>query len=190
MDNGAKPDVDGLPEHLQPGRIATMQPVDAPRGRGYYIASDLYWGQPKRDGNRLVIVATPDQVFYQGRSTKLREAPNLAMDYALREAARRHGPFVLDGELYYVDYKGGEHRTAAQAATANIEAGYGEATVEPTYAIFRALYVRGHDLTGSHDELRLAAGLELASILYSYDPGRHFESLRTYRTADEKATLA
>ncbi|HCF26497.1 MAG TPA: ATP-dependent DNA ligase, partial [Cyanobacteria bacterium UBA11049] len=47
-----------LPPHLQPGRIVTMQPVDAPMDRSYYIDSIDYWGQPKRDGNRLVVIAT------------------------------------------------------------------------------------------------------------------------------------
>ncbi|MEO1427615.1 MAG: hypothetical protein AAFV71_00850 [Cyanobacteria bacterium J06633_8] len=33
-----------LPLHLQPGCIQTMQPVDAPRERSYYINSPEYWG--------------------------------------------------------------------------------------------------------------------------------------------------
>ena len=88
-----------------------MQPVDAPRGRGYYIANDLYWGQPKRDGNRLVVIAAPERVFYQSRSTRLREAPTPEIDAGLRETARMIGPFVLDGELYYRDANFGEHRS-------------------------------------------------------------------------------
>ena len=41
-----------LPSHLMPGRIVTMQPVDATRDRQYYIDTIGYVGQPKRDGNR------------------------------------------------------------------------------------------------------------------------------------------
>jgi hypothetical protein len=50
----SSPEVDGLPPHLQPGKIVTMQPVDAPPGvsRLTYINSDRWIGMPKRDGER------------------------------------------------------------------------------------------------------------------------------------------
>ena len=40
----APPLVPELPPHLQPGRIVTMQPVDAPMDRSFYIDSPDYWG--------------------------------------------------------------------------------------------------------------------------------------------------
>ena len=56
-----------LPSHLLPGCIKTMQAVNAPRERSYYINSPEYWGQPKRDGSRLIVIATWDKVYYQSR---------------------------------------------------------------------------------------------------------------------------
>ncbi|MGB3641067.1 MAG: hypothetical protein WBA39_26335 [Rivularia sp. (in: cyanobacteria)] len=44
-----------------------MQAVNAPRERSYYINSPEYWGQPKRDGSRLIVIATWDKVYYQSR---------------------------------------------------------------------------------------------------------------------------
>jgi hypothetical protein len=72
-ENVNNPIVAELPPHLQPGRIVTMQPVDAPSERSYYIENPDYWGQPKRDGNRVVAIATKDKVYYQSRSTNLRQ---------------------------------------------------------------------------------------------------------------------
>ncbi len=56
-----------LPSHLRPGCIKTMQAVNAPWERSYYINSPEYWGQPKRDGSRLIVIATWDKVYYQSR---------------------------------------------------------------------------------------------------------------------------
>ncbi|MGB3761015.1 MAG: hypothetical protein WBA07_32365 [Rivularia sp. (in: cyanobacteria)] len=56
-----------LRSYLQPGCIQTMQAVDAPMGRSCYINSPDYWGQAKRDGSRLIVIATPDKVYYQSR---------------------------------------------------------------------------------------------------------------------------
>jgi len=52
------PEIPELPLTLQPGRIVTMQAVDAPHQRQYYINNPDYWGQPKRDGQRLLAIAT------------------------------------------------------------------------------------------------------------------------------------
>ncbi|MCC3451428.1 MAG: ATP-dependent DNA ligase [Microcoleus sp. PH2017_39_LGB_O_B] len=182
------PIVPELPPHLQPGRIVTMQPVDAPSERSYYIENPDYWGQPKRDGNRVVVVATPDKVYYQSRSTNLRQQASIAIDRALIDTAAKIGIFVLDGELYYKSYTGSEHRTGAQAATVNIESGF--PTTQPTavYAIFKALFSHGKDLTGLAESERIAAGVAVGEILASLST--EFEIVPTSRTAGEKLLLA
>ncbi|WP_293126313.1 ATP-dependent DNA ligase [Microcoleus sp. bin38.metabat.b11b12b14.051] len=177
-----------LPPHLQPGRIVTMQPVDAPSERSYYIENPDYWGQPKRDGNRVVVVATPDKVYYQSRSTNLRQQASVAIDRTLSDTAAKIGIFVLDGELYYKSCTGSEHRTGAQAATVNIESGF--PTTQPTavYAIFKALFSHGKDLTGLAESERIAAGVAVGEMLLSLST--EFEIVPTSRTAEEKLLLA
>uniref|UniRef100_UPI00403E7E28 ATP-dependent DNA ligase n=1 Tax=Microcoleus sp. TaxID=44472 RepID=UPI00403E7E28 len=182
------PIVPELPPHLQPGRIVTMQPVDAPSESSYYIENPDYWGQPKRDGNRVVVIATPDQVYYQSRSTNLRQQASVEIDRTLIDTAAKIGTFVLDGELYYKSCTGSEHRTGAQAATVNIESGF--PTTQPTavYAIFKCLFSHGKDLTGIAESERIAGGVAVGEMLASLS--KEFEIIPTYRTAAEKLLLA
>jgi hypothetical protein len=182
------PIVAELPPYLQPGKIVTMQPVDAPSDRFYYIENPEYWGQPKRDGNRVVTIATPEQVYYQSRSTNLRQQASIEIDRALIETAAKIGIFILDGELYYKSCTGSEHRTGAQAATVNIESGF--PTIHPSaiYAIFKCLFFKGNDLTQLAESERIAAGVEVGEMLASLSP--EFEVLPTFRTAAEKLLLA
>jgi hypothetical protein len=44
-----------FPRNMQPGRFAAMQPSDAKHDRSYYINDDCYWGQPKKDGEKLIV---------------------------------------------------------------------------------------------------------------------------------------
>jgi ATP-dependent DNA ligase len=187
-ENVNNPIVAELPPHLQPGKIVTMQPVDAPSERSYYIENPDYWGQPKRDGNRVVAIATKDKVYYQSRSTNLRQQPSLEIERALIETASKIGTFVLDGELYYKSCTGSEHRTGAQAATVNIESGL--PTIQPSaiYAIFKCLFFQGNDLTKVAESARIAAGVEVGEILASLS--KEFEVLPTFCTAAEKNLLA
>lgn len=182
------PVVAELPPNLQPGRIVTMQPVDAPSDRTYYIENPEYWGQPKRDGNRVVIVATQDKVYYQSRSTNLRQQPSIAIEKALIETAAKIGTFVLDGELYYKSHSGSEHRTGAQAATVNIDSGF--PTVQPyaIYAIFKCLFFKGNDLTILAESERIAAGVEVGEMLANLS--NEFEIVPISRTQSEKSLLA
>ncbi|MEG4967962.1 ATP-dependent DNA ligase [Microcoleus sp. B6-A1] len=182
------PVVPELPPHLQPGRIVTMQPVDAPSERSYYIENPDYWGQPKRDGNRVVVIATPDKVYYQSRSTNLRQQASIEIDRTLIDTAAKIGTFVLDGELYYKSCTGSEHRTGAQAATVNIESGF--PTTQPTaiYAIFKSLFLKGNDLTTVAESERIAAGVEVGKMLATLSPA--FEVVPTFRTTAEKIVLA
>ena len=188
IETANNPIVAELPPHLQPGRIVTMQPVDAPSDRSYYIESPEYWGQPKRDGNRVVVIATPDKVYYQSRSTNLRQQASIEIDRTLIDTAAKIGTFVLDGELYYKSCTGSEHRTGAQAATVNIESGF--PTIQPSaiYAIFKSLFFKGNDLTTVAESERIAAGVEVGEKLANLSPA--FEVLPTFRTTAEKLLLA
>jgi ATP-dependent DNA ligase len=181
-------EVAGLPPHLQPGAVMTMQPIDAQLDRAAYINNPAYWGQPKRDGNRLVIIAGPNGIFYQSRSTKLREAPDIRIDATLKQAVQEHGVFVLDGELYYTDAHGGEHRTGAQAATANIQLDEGDIMPQARYGIFKALFFNEEDLTPEPEAERINAGELLGNWLEKHAPG-FFEIVPTARTEDEKRAL-
>lgn len=182
------PVVAELPPNLQPGRIVTMQPVDAPSDRTYYIENPEYWGQPKRDGNRVVIVATQDKVYYQSRSTNLRQQPSIAIEKALIETAAKIGTFVLDGELYYKSHSGSEHRTGAQAATVNIDSGFPTVQSYAIYAIFKCLFFKGNDLTILAESERIAAGVEVGEMLANLS--NEFEIVPTSRTQSEKSLLA
>ena len=182
------PIVPELPPHLQPGRIVTMQPVDAPSERSYYIENPDYWGQPKRDGNRVVVIATPDKVYYQSRSTNLRQQASVEIDRALIDTAAKIGTFVLDGELYYKSCTGSEHRTGAQAATVNIESGFPTTAPTAVYAIFKCLFSRGKDLTQIAESERIAGGVAVGEMLAGLS--KEFEIIPTYRTAAEKLLLA
>ncbi|MGL5062650.1 MAG: ATP-dependent DNA ligase [Microcoleus sp.] len=182
------PNIPELPPHLQPGRIVTMQPVDAPSDRSYYIENPDYWGQPKRDGNRVIAIATKDRAYYQSRSTNLRQQASIEIDRALIETAAKIGTFVLDGELYYKSCTGSEHRTGSQAATVNIESGFPTVQPQATYAIFKCLFFQGKDLTQVAESERIATGVTVGEMLVSLSP--EFEIVPTYRTATEKLLLA
>ena len=182
----APPLVPELPPHLQPERIVTMQPVDAPMDRSFYIDSPDYWGQPKRDGNRVVAIATKEKVYYQSRSTNIKEQPSIEINQALLEAATQLGTFVLDGELYYCSVTGSEHRTASQAATINIAAGAATTPPTPVYAIFKGLWLLGRDLTIATEAERIEAGEQIGKCLRA----NFFEVVPTARTQQEKAELA
>ena len=188
LETANNPIIAELPPHLQPGRIVTMQPVDAPSDRSYYIKNPDYWGQPKRDGNRVVVIATADRVYYQSRSTNLRQQASIEIDRALIDTAAKIGTFVLDGEQYYKSCTGSEHRTGAQAATVNIESGF--PTTQPTavYAIFKCLFFNKNDLTQLAESQRIAAGVEVGEMLAILS--KEFEIVQTSRTADEKLMLA
>ncbi|MEZ2236936.1 ATP-dependent DNA ligase [Microcoleus sp.] len=177
-----------LPPHLQPGKVVTMQPVDAPNARSYYIENSDYWGQPKRDGNRVVAIATPDKVYYQSRSTNLRQQPSIEIEQALIDTATKIGIFVLDGELYYKSCTGSEHRTGSQAATVNIERGFPTLAPSAIYAIFKCLFYQGNDLTPLPESARIAAGVEIGEMLVNLS--KEFEIVPTFRTATEKLLLA
>lgn len=181
--------VEGLPDHLQPGKIVTMQPVDARHDRAFYIASDAYWGQPKRNGHRKVVVATATHVYYQSRQLNVEPAYAAEIDRAFAAVAADLGAFVVDGEAYYLDVSGKEHRTASEAAQANQRLGRPGALPAPRYAVFKALFAFRSDYTSEEESTRVEMGQALATRLRAVAPDS-IEFLTPARTAEEKAALA
>lgn len=184
------PIMPGLPAGFQPGMVATMQPTDAPRPQSSYILDPDYMGQPKRDGSRNVVFATPGGVAHQSRSTLVAPSFAKAFDQAARKAAAEIGPFVLDGEKLYLSAKGKEHRTAAQASTENIKLGKGTVRPVTKYSAFKALWFRGSLLEATEEE-RIAAGRTVVEAILRHDLGDVIlESTPTAYTTGEKQALA
>jgi hypothetical protein len=115
--------IDFFPANMQPGRFLTMQPTDARQPREAFFMDDNYWGQPKVDGHKRVIFVCSEWVKWQSRPGKaqggMNESPDDTLDLALMQLASNVGPFILEGELTFLDAEGGEHRTFPQAVTAN-----------------------------------------------------------------------
>ncbi len=174
-----------LPDHLQPGKIHTMQAVDAPEDREYYIKNQAYLGQPKRDGHRSVVIATPDNVWFQTRNLNLVEISDNELINYFKDAARRLSPFILDGELWYRSFDGKEHRTAAQAAEWNVRCDHPTADVRAVYTAFKPLYFAGVSLT---DELESRRIQFLQKVVWLPHPD-NFEICPTARTTEEKKAL-
>lgn len=189
---GGAPTLSGLPDGIQPGRVATMQPVDADHPQSHYILNGDYLGQPKRDGCRNVLFATADGTFHQSRSTS--DLGQISPDFekAAKLAAGEIGPFVLDGERYYRSATGSEHRTAAQAAAVNIASGHPKARPVAVFAAFEALFAAGRDLRSETKEERIAAAAGPVARIASHLPknGAKIEAVPTARTAEEKRLMA
>ncbi|MCK5793097.1 MAG: ATP-dependent DNA ligase [Anaerolineales bacterium] len=179
------PMLDELPDHLQPGKIHTMQAVDAPEDREYYINSPSYIGQPKRDGHRTLVIATPDKVWFQTRNLNLIDISDNELVNYFKEAAKRLSPFVLDGELWYRSFDGKEHRTAAQAAEWNIRCEKPTEDVRAVYTAFKPLYFAGVSLTDEPESRRIQF---LEKVVWLPHPD-NFEICPTARTTEEKKAL-
>lgn len=177
------PEVDGLPDQLQPGRIHTMQAVDAPKDREHYINNPLYWGQPKRDGHRTIVIATPAKVYFQTRNLNLITIDSVALVEFLADVAKRVGTYVLDGELWYRSFDGKEHRTAAQAAEWNVQTGNEFASVITMYTAFKVLYHDGTSLMATSESNRIMA---LQQLVWD---GDQFEKCPTAINTEEKRAL-
>jgi ATP-dependent DNA ligase len=180
---------DAAPFPVQPGELATMQPTDAPHDREWYVNNPAYWGQPKIYGHRLVVFATPEKVWYQARSLLLQGPPSAEIDAALRDAAAVFGPFILDGEKYYLDCTGKERMTGAQAATVNVQNGQPDRPIPARYAIFRCLFYRGKDLRPLEDRARLDRAGEIYGWLEELSYDRPFRFLWPACSEAEKRAL-
>jgi ATP-dependent DNA ligase len=179
-----------FPDALQPGLVHTMQAVDASLPREYFVENDAYYGQPKRDGFRNVLFATGDMVAHQSRSTSAMGSIDADLEGAVKRVAGAVGPFILDGERYYLSAKGSEHRTAAQAAAANIEAGNGEILPIAVYGVFKALFAGGKDLRDCSEDERINAGRRIAAMIGEANSGTaKVEMLPTAATPEEKKKM-
>jgi len=177
-----------FPPNMQPGSLVTMQPVDGAHPREYYIESPNYWGQPKRDGNKVLTFGTLLQVWYQMRSLKERASPADEIDESIMNTARVIGDFIVEGELWYADCDGFEHRTAAQAATYNII--HGKGTVQPVmkYAIFSSLFWKGHKSETQRE--RIVNGGYIYQEIISHGHAEFFEYLAPATDRDQKLALS
>lgn len=186
------PTLEGIPSNMQPGKIITMQPIDADHPQSHYILDPAYCGQAKRDGHRNVLFATDKQICHQSRSTAAMAPIREGFEEAAAKAALECGPFILDGERYYLSVLGSEHRTASQAATINIEAGQGTVLPIPVFAAFKALFYKGQDLRKASERERVEAAQYPMAILCSYleKNGARAEILTTAFTTGEKQALA
>lgn len=182
----------GIPSDMQPGRIAPMQPKDATRPQSSYILSPDTQGQPKRDGHKNFLFGTEEETAHQSRRTSIMGIIDPAFEDAVKLAAKDTGPFIFEGERYYLSASGSEHRTSSQAATANIEMGKGEVQPIPVYAAFKALFANGRDLRDATEDERVDAVTGIVALIHSYLPpdGPRIEAVPTARTTAEKQALA
>jgi bifunctional non-homologous end joining protein LigD len=115
------------------------------------------------------------------------------MEEAVKLAAGDTGAFIIDGERYYRSVTGSEHRTAAQCATANAEAGQPTVLPVPVFAAFEALFANGRDLTNQGKLARIEAASGIVAIIHSYLPADArcaIEHLTPAISTTEKRNLA
>ena len=144
---------------MQPGNLTTMQAVDASHERSFYVENESYIGQIKHNGHRAVLfVDTDGCVQMQMRSLNMRPVPAELEEALLHSSIEHLRPFILDGELLYLDVEGREHQTAAAAA----EIG-GVATLQ--YMPFQALMINGQDLRKHLFMVRVGEALNLVGHL-------------------------
>ncbi len=156
--SGVNPCPHGDFGNMQPGNLATMQAVDAKNGRRYYVNNDIYVGQVKHNGHRAVLfVDTDGGVQMQMRSLNMRPVPAKLQEALLDTQIEHLRPFILDGELLYLDANGQEDQTAAAAA----EIG-GVATLQ--YMVFQCLMQSGQDQRTFPIGVRAGRGLHFAHI--------------------------
>ena len=179
----------GIPDEMQPGTIATMQPDDAPLPQSSYVLDPDYIGQPKRDGNRDVVFATPGGVAHQSRSCLVTPTFSNEFDVGCQKAADEIGAFILDGEKLYLSANGKEHRTAAQATTESINLGRGTVRPITKYSAFKALYFKGSLLERTEIE-RIKAGAIVVAAIQRQGVGEVvLEATPTAYTTFEKTSL-
>ncbi len=156
-----------FPKEIQPGSFVTMQPEDARYDRQYYIDTPKYWGWPKRDGVKCLVFASATGAFKtQSRQMKVNGAPSVSFQRACAQVARQLGTYIVEGELYYLDFDDREHRTAAQALTANQVLGRPEATPQMRYAIFDCLLFHGQSMLERPISVRVSHALAIARALH------------------------
>lgn len=169
------PLLSSFPEHLKPGKVATLQPQDI-RGETTehkwkkilkLTRDPTVWVQEKIDGMRMLAFVSPEGIYYQKRSLRLMEAPTTKLHERLQKIAEKH-EVIFDGELTWLDIKQGRHRTASQAATVNeiirkegpYYRGHRSAGDRAVYFVFDCLFLDGEDLLSSPYDIRWAKMIE------------------------------
>lgn len=179
---------DGFNRSNQPGEVVPIQPVDAQYPKKHYVTLVTYWGQPKRDGHKLIVFATEGSVWYQSRSKKLLETPpDPDMHSHFMAVAKDKGTFILEGELYHLDAEGREHQTAATAVASNKKAGISE-SIQIVFSAFGCLYWDNQHLTLLLKRNQVETGEKLMLDLAALDPNI-FHVMKTARTNAEKSAL-
>jgi bifunctional non-homologous end joining protein LigD len=122
-------------------------------------------------------------------------SPGISFDAAFRRAADALGPFVLDGELVFLDSSGGEHRTGSQAAQANATNGHPDAPVRCRICVFKALFAKGRDLTVVREDARIAASESIVrmvqgALIRAGVLHHDVEQVLTAHTTSQKRSLA
>jgi ATP-dependent DNA ligase len=188
--------------HLLPGHLLPMQPVRANWPLSLYIEYYAYLGQPKRNGVRMVVFISNDgKVAYQDRSRNLRPSPSPQLDEAFlagaslwprsMQAAIGETAFILDGELLYLDWHGGEHPSETQAAQINNDEGHGEVKPVLRYCIFETIEHGYADFTIETKQNRIiAAQAFYEAICQAAAHPELVEILPTAYTQEEKSALA
>lgn len=178
---------DAFPFGMQPGNLVASQPTDAQMPREFYINDSRYWSMPKKDGNKMIVFATPEKVWYQSRQLKVNGAPSIEMDQAFKTVAGLLRPFILEGELYFVDVKGREHMTGETCRAANEMAGHPNALPVMQFSAFGCLYFGNNNLTRKQQQVWDAE--TIMDELIDVSP-REFKKLPTAKTTIEKEDIA
>jgi bifunctional non-homologous end joining protein LigD len=174
-----------LPALLQPGILAPMQPVDAKRPRTFYVASDKYWGQPKRDGDKMLVFVSRYGIHTQSRQLKVNPAPSEEFEESMEYLMKYMGTsFILEGELYYLAVDGKEFMSAATCQVHNESLGKADILPVMKYAIFSCLFAGRSFETQAE---RVDKGAAMARLLSKHSS--IFEVLDTAKTKDEKILL-
>lgn len=186
------PVVIGLPADLQPGRIVTMQPTDAPRPQSYYILNPDIIGSAKRDGHHDVLLSLNNSTVHQTRRGGIAGDIHPDFEKAASAVAGEIGVFILDGERYFLDAAGKEFRTSSEAAASNIEMGEGGIAPIPVYAAFKALFAEGRDLRPLDEVSRIKMAETIVSLIQARLPegGPRVELVPTAYSTKEKQALA
>ena len=145
-----------FPQDLQPGKVKTMDWGKVAQPHSFYIQQSAFWGYPDNGGVRSLIFGTPEEAAYQETAGKAFPSVNRHLDEAVVLAAKIIGPFIVDGQRYYVDAKGRQHKTMPKARK--------NTTLH--FIIHRALFFESEALTNhATEEKRIEAAVEIAAYL-------------------------
>jgi len=180
-----------FPEHMRPGCLITMQPVDGKMEREFYIQNKKYYAQRKRNGETLLIFCAvterSTQLYYQARSLNEVGTPqgcDKDFEASLKNFGQKHGSFILHGEAIYYDCQGDERMNYSTCRDVNIEKG-SKALPLFVFEPFACLLYNGEPIDSQFE--RVEVGAEMAT-----DMMQDTTSIRpmvVYRTTEEKREL-